>query len=43
VAAFVAIAALYYDQIYFGVFAAGIGVALIASETKELVLQRWGR
>jgi len=43
VAAFVAIAALYYDVVYPGVFAAGIGVALIASEAKELVLQRWGK
>lgn len=43
VAAFVAIGALYWNQIYVGVFAAGIGVALIASEAKELVLQKWGR
>jgi hypothetical protein len=43
VAAFVAIGALYYDLVYLGVFAAGIGVALIASEAKELVLQKWGR
>ena len=42
-AAFVAIAALYYDLVYLGVLAAGIGVALIASEAKELVLQKWGR
>ena len=43
VATFAAIGALYWNQIYVGVFAAGIGVALIASEAKELVLQKWGR
>ena len=43
VCAFGAIAALYKDLVYPGVFLAGCAASLIASEAKELVLQRWGR
>jgi len=49
-ATFIAIAALYSEIVIpgigllrLGMIAAGIGVALIASEAKELVLQRWRR
>jgi len=46
-ATFGAIAALYYDSrsalVYVGCWLAGTGVALISSEAKELVLQKWGR
>jgi len=49
-ATFIAIAGLYYEIVvpgigflYVAMIAAGIGVALVASEAKELVLQKWGR
>ena len=43
--AFLAILALYYGlgDSYLGLFLAGIAVALISSEAKELVLSRWSR
>jgi hypothetical protein len=43
IAIFGAFAGLYYQQVYPAMFAAGIGAALIASEAKELVLQKWGK
>jgi hypothetical protein len=41
ISAFIAFAALYYDWTTAGMIFGGIGVALIASEAKELILQRW--
>ena len=46
VSAFIAIAVLYHGNhqlIQFGMFCAGLAASLIASEAKELVLQKWGR
>jgi hypothetical protein len=46
VSAFIAIAVLYHGNhqlIQFGMFCAGLAASLIASEVKELVLQKWGR
>jgi len=46
VSAFIAIAILYHGNhqlIEVGMFSAGLAAALIASEAKELVLQKWGR
>ena len=43
VCAFAAIGALYWNQVYPGAFLAALAASLIASEAKEMVLQKWGR
>jgi hypothetical protein len=46
ISAFIAIAVLYHGNhhlIEFGMFCAGLAASLIASEAKELLLQKWGR
>ena len=44
---FISFAALYFDRhsilLYVAMIGGGTGAALIASEAKELVLQKWGR
>jgi len=42
VCAFAAIGALYWNQVYPGALLAALAASLIASEGKELVLQKWG-
>jgi len=37
-----ALPALYFDFAHAGMLMSGVGVALIASEAKELILQKWG-